>query len=83
LLICGQMLSIFRPGRTLDPDTEKRIALIRTIGLPLVLGLGVVVWASLLMDLLPTWLGATAAIAETWVASALIGRIRSLRKQTD
>ena len=77
------MLSVFRPAPAIDPDIEKRIALTRTIGLPLVLGLAVVVWASLAMDLLPTWLGASAAMAETWVASALIGRIRSLRKQTD
>jgi hypothetical protein len=77
------MLSVFRSAPPTDPDTEKRIALTRTIGLPLVLGLAVVVWASLLMDLLPSWLGASAAIAETWVASALIGRIRSLRKQSN
>ncbi|HWD99314.1 MAG TPA: hypothetical protein VG345_09760 [Bryobacteraceae bacterium] len=77
------MLSVFRPAPAIDPETEKRIALTRMIGLPLVLGLAVVVWASLLMDLLPTWLGASAAIAETWVGSALIGRIRTLRKQAD
>jgi hypothetical protein len=77
------MLSIFRPAPAIDPETEKRIALVRMIGIPLVLGLAVVVWASLLMDLLPTWLGASAAIAETWVASALIGRIRSLRKESN
>ena len=65
----------------MDPATQKRIVFTQLVGIPLVIGLAVLVYMSFLSARLPTWVGCTALIAEAWASSFLIGRIQLLRKR--
>jgi ubiquinone/menaquinone biosynthesis C-methylase UbiE len=56
----------------MDPVAKKHLALIRGLGIPLTVGLAVLVFASFLTSSLPTWVGIVALIAETSLASILI-----------
>jgi hypothetical protein len=81
--IAWLMLSILQSQQPMDPAARRKIVLIQGLGIPLIVALAVLVFASFLTGSLPTWVGILALVAETSAPSVLIKKTVRLRKHED
>jgi hypothetical protein len=71
--------SILHPEQPLDPATERKIRLIKLLGIPLVLAFALLAYSSFLWGFVPRQIGFIAVGAEIAVAAFVIRKIRLLR----
>ena len=75
------MLSPLRRAPQLDPLVKRKIAHVKMLGIPCVVGLFLVAIAALL-GYLPKWVFWPATCAEVLLGPYLIGRIHTIRNRS-